>query len=253
MRQIAVAGRPGVGRGLALLGISLVLCLWQTNEARAESASEVIARTDGIVSPQRFAAESQLDVEREDGGRRVYRLQLYRRGDNTLVTFLEPAVEKGRRILRVGEDMWMLLPNVKRPTRVSAKQNFMGGDFNNNDVLRLSLTDDYTAQFGTGGDAGHFQLILTAKDGSITYAKVVALIDKTTYLPTQYDYYTESGKLVKRMVFSDIGDRGDGVRSPRKWTMTNMVTGRSSYMTFVRVKANEGPGPEAFQLNNLGK
>jgi len=222
-------------------------------EARAQTATEVIAKTDAIVSPQRFAAEAQLDVERDDGGRRVYSLQLYRRGKSTLLTFLAPAVEKGRRILRVEEDMWMMLPNVKRPTRVSAKQNFMGGDFNNNDVLRLSLTEDYTAEFGPGGDASQFRVILTARDRSITYAKVVALIDKATYLPTQYDYYTESGKLVKRMVFGDVGDRGDGVQSPRSWAMKNMVTGRSSYMTFQKVKANEGPGPEAFQLSNLGK
>ena len=233
----------------AFLGVGLMVA---PKEAAAQTASEVIAKTDGIMFPQRFAGIFQMDVEREDGGHRLYEMQINRRGTSTLLFFQKPEVEKGRKLLRVGEDMWMMLPNVKRPVRVSAKQNLMGGDFNNNDVLRLSLTEDFNATFGES-TADTWQVVLTAKNGSITYAKVIAFVDKKTYIPLRYDYYTESGKHVKTMTYGKPGNRGDGTNVPLEWTMKNLVTGKSSVMTIKRLMPNEGPGPEAFQLNNLSK
>ena len=48
-------------------------------------------------------------------------------------------------MLRNGDNMWLYMPNLKRAVRVASRDSFMGGDFNNADVLRVNYTADYTA------------------------------------------------------------------------------------------------------------
>lgn len=218
----------------------------------AQPAGEIIARTDTLMSPEAFTAALSMNVERKGGKHRVYELTLHTRDDNSLVAFSAPAVEKGRQILRRGDDMWMMLPNVKRPVRVSAKQELMGGDFNNADVLRLSLVDDYDAKL-VGEDSRAWSLVLKARNRSVTYDRVEARIDKQTNLPLEYAYFTQSGKKVKELHFGTVRKLEDGVARPTKWTMNNLITGRTSVVTLRGMTQSSVPGANSFTLARLGR
>jgi len=60
--------------------------------------------------------------------------------------FLSPASEKGRSTLRLGENMWLYIPNVGKPIRITSLQSVVGGVFNNSDILRLDYTSEYNVE-----------------------------------------------------------------------------------------------------------
>jgi outer membrane lipoprotein-sorting protein len=220
--------------------------------AWSQTAAEVLGKIDAVMAPELVSSEMSMDVERDGGERRVYVMTMVRRQDKSLLTFAAPPVEKNRKLLRRGDDIWMMLPSVKRPVRVSAKQELMGGDFNNADVLRLSLVRDYDGKIVEDA-AERLVIELKAKDRSITYDRVVAEVDRKTLLPLKYEYYTESGKRVKELVFSEVKDAGAGTSLPTRWAMRNLVTGKTSVMTVSNYRPGAAPELDAFSLERLSR
>lgn len=220
--------------------------------AAAQDATEIVRKTDALMAPPTFEARMTMDVEREDGTRRTYELTLHRRDQASLVNFLAPDIEKGRKMLRRDDDIWMMLPNVKRPVRVGARQSLMGGDFNNADVLRLSLVNDYTSKLDkTEGDVA--TITLDARDRGVTYARVVARIDVKTGVPLRYDYYTESGKHVKSLEFLDVKPMSDGKSRPATWKMLNLVTNRASVMHITDLNGDRSLPEADFTLGRFSR
>ena len=60
--------------------------------------------------------------------------------------FLSPASEKGRSTLRLGDNMWLYIPNVGKPVRITSLQSVIGGVFNNADILALDYSDEYDVE-----------------------------------------------------------------------------------------------------------
>ena len=56
--------------------------------------------------------------------------------------FLSPASEKGRATLRLGNNMWLYIPSVGKPLRITSLQSVVGGVFNNSDILRIDYSAD---------------------------------------------------------------------------------------------------------------
>ena len=61
---------------------------------------------------------------------------------------------RAARTLRLGDNMWLYIPNVGKPMRITSLQSVMGGVFNNADILRLDYATEYTVEKATEeGDA----------------------------------------------------------------------------------------------------
>src|SRR5512137_3171613 len=80
---------------------------------------------------------------------------LYRKDRGTLMEFTAPAREKGKRVLMVGTNMWMSVPGVSRPVRVSGKESFMGTSFSNNDLMDYAKGNDYTSTLVDSTDTSY--------------------------------------------------------------------------------------------------
>ena len=59
--------------------------------------------------------------------------------DKLVALFLDPPSDKGRATLRLGDNMWLYIPNVGKPVRITSLQSVIGGVFNNADILRAGL------------------------------------------------------------------------------------------------------------------
>lgn len=56
--------------------------------------------------------------------------EVFSRGaDKSLMKITAPARDKGKKILLNGDNLWMFMPDISRPIRLSAKENFMGSTF----------------------------------------------------------------------------------------------------------------------------
>ena len=139
-----------------------------------------------------------MTVAREDGTIRQYRLRIMTSGrDKAFAEIIEPIKVKGRQYLRLGDVVWAYFPDrsyfrsrTERRTRiairVSGRETFMGGDFTNNDVLRLNLIDDYTSEI-IEDLPDLYVLKLKGKDLKLTYAILRLWVRKIDFQPIRME------------------------------------------------------------------
>ena len=142
-------------------------------------ARSIVEKADQI----RFPAEPfQVDVDivttrqGERSEARKYRV-LSKGNDNTIVTLTEPASERGQSMLMKGRDLWVFMPNVSQPVRLSLAQR-LTGQVANGDLARANFAGDYTPKIlrtETIAGEAHYVIELNAVDRGVTYQRVVYL------------------------------------------------------------------------------
>ena len=90
--------------------------------------------------------------------------------------FLSPASEKGRSTLRLGDNMWLYIPNVGKPVRITSLQSVVGGVFNNADILALDYSDEYDVA-GVEELEKEYVLDLKAKTKTVAYDRLKMWVD----------------------------------------------------------------------------
>ena len=94
--------------------------------------------------------------------------------DKTYVEFMSPR-EKGEHLLMLGDDMWVYLPDVSRPVRITPLER-LTGDASNGDVARTNYAADYSPVYLRTEKVGTIEcyvLELTAKRKGATYQRIV--------------------------------------------------------------------------------
>ncbi len=174
-----------------------------------------------------------------------------KKGNNKVASlFLSPASEKGRATLRLGENMWLFIPNVGRPILITSLQSVVGGVFNNADIMRLDYHVEY--RVNKTEDMGEAYLLeLKAKTGYVAYDRLKMTVDKKAMVPTKIVCYAASGLLIKTLYFKEIKTfDGDIVRPAVIETDSPLYKGYKSIMIFAKMKKRDLPD-EAFTLNFL--
>jgi outer membrane lipoprotein-sorting protein len=194
-----------------------------------------------------------MTVYRKDGSVREYVIDVMTSGtDRAFAEILEPSREKGRQMLKLGDVVWSYLPSVKKSIRVSGRSKFMGGDFENNDVLRLNLVEDYVPAI-VEELPGQYVLELEGKNLSLTYAKIRVWVDKDTFQPTRQEYYAVSGMLVKSASFSDVRSFG-GMKRPAVMEMYSALSPKKkTVLELIEFSKGVKNPDELFRRSSLGK
>jgi hypothetical protein len=178
-------------------------------------------------------------------------LYTLKRGKDKLVSlFLAPASDKGRSTLRIGDNMWLFIPDVGRPIRITSLQSVTGSVFNNADILRVDYSLEYTVE--AAEEQQHAILLtLKARTGEVAYDRLKMLVDKQLLLPTTIEAYAASGMLIKTLRFKDVKDFGGGIKRPATLeTDSPLYKGYKSVMLWSGIRKKEFP-EEIFTLNYL--
>lgn len=193
------------------------------NDARAQ---DIVRRADAVRFPE-DSFQVLVRVESVSAGKplepRVYRI-FSKGNENTIVQTLEPAVERGQNMLMRGRDLWIFLPSVSQPVRLSLSQR-LTGQVANGDLARANFAGDYTATL-TGsetiaGTAYHVLELVAAQRG-VTYPKVIYRVRKSDHRPYDARFFSVSGRLLKTCTWEEFGRLGDRVR-PMKLVMTDAL------------------------------
>lgn len=221
--------------------------------AVALDGDALLAEVDSRLQPESYEMYRKLINLEPDGSKREFVLYTVKKGrDKMVALFLDPPSEKGRATLRQGDNMWLYIPNVGKPLRITSMQSVVGGVFNNSDILRVDFSAEYDAET-LEEKADHLLLTLRAKNGSVAYDKLVMQVDREHRVPTTIEAYASSGMLIKTLHYSDIQDFGNGlVRPARLETDSPLFKGYKSVMLFARIKPRE-LADEVFTLNYLSK
>jgi len=109
--------------------------------------------------------------------------------------------------------MWLYVPNVGKPVRITSLQSVVGGIFNNADILRLDYAVEYDVKELKETDS-EYELHLKAKTKTVAYDKLTMWVEKERLLPTKIECLTEASILIKTLHFKDVKDFGDGIIAP---------------------------------------
>jgi len=198
---------------------------------------QILLKLDRNLNPESYESYRKLINIEPNGKKREYVLYTVKKGrDKVAALFLSPASEKGRSTLRLDENMWLYIPNVGKPIRITSLQSVVGGVFNNSDILRLDYAAEYfVEQMEELSDK--YVLHLKAKTKTVAYDKLKMWVNKDKVLPTKVECLTEASMLIKTIYFKETKDFGGKIVRPSVIeTDSPLHKGYKSVMIFANMK-----------------
>ena len=231
----------------------ILVCLCLSVPAYSDDGDAILQKVDRNLNPEAFEMYRKLINVEPDGSKKEFIMYSVKKGrDRIASVFLSPASEKGRATLRVVENMWLYIPNVGKPIRITSLQSVTGGIFNNADIMRL----DYSAEYNCDKVEQREDVLvlhLKAKSRSVAYDSVKMWVGAQKLLPTKIECFASSGMLIKTLYFKKITDFGDDLIRPAVIeTDSPLHKGYKSVMIFAKMKKRDLPD-EAFTLNFLSR
>ena len=166
-----------------------------------EFAQSILEKADDIRFP-RDSFQVDVDIRTTSLGKsddhHKYRV-LSKGNENSIVLVKEPASERGQALLMKGRDLWIFMPSVSQPIRLSLSQR-LTGQVANGDIARANFTGDYHPKLlrtETIDNEQYYVLELTGVDRSVTYQKVILWVEKANFRPFQAEFYSLSNRLLK--------------------------------------------------------
>lgn len=192
----------------------LIFLLFSTPPLHALDGTALLKQVDRNLNPESYEMYRKLINVEPDGKKKEYTLFSLKKGlDKVAALFLAPASDKGRSTLRLGENMWLYIPNVGKPIRITSLQSVVGGVFNNADILALDYAAEYNVE-KVEEKGPDYLLSLKAKTRDVAYDRLKIWADRDKKLPTKIECRTEAGMLIKTLYFKDVKDFGGGIVRP---------------------------------------
>ena len=230
----------------------LILCLVALPAVGAAlDGTQILQKVDRNLEPESYEAYRKLIDIQPDGSKKESVLYTMKKGrDKVVALFLSPPSDKGRVTLRLGDNMWLYIPDVGRAIRITSLQSVTGSVFNNADILRIDYTAEYNVETAEEQKDAYL-LSLKAKTGEVAYDRLKMWVDKQALLPVTIEAYAASGLLLKTLRFKDIKDFGGGIKRPATLeTDSPLYKGYKSVMLWSGIKKASFPD-EYFTLNYL--
>jgi len=236
-----------------ILVLSAVTVWTQEKTVNEADGNEILKKVDENLMPVSFESYRKLINEEPDGSKKEFIFFTVKKGkDKVAMLYVSPASEKGRATLRLGDNMWLYIPNVGRPIRITSMQSVVGGVFNNADIMRLDYSVEYDATILEQNTA-EYVLNLKANSQTVAYDKLKMWVDKKNIMVTKVECYTATGTLIKTLEFKDVKNFGDGIMRPAVIeTSSPLYKGYRSLMIYSEMKSRKLPD-EVFTLEYLSR
>jgi len=235
----------------ALLALSVTL--FCAAPALSLDGVAILKQADKNLQPESFESYRKLINIEPNGAKREFLLFTLKKGNDKIASlFLSPASEKGRATLRLGDNMWLYIPNVGKPVRITSLQSVVGGVFNNADIMRLDYNVEYDVQ-NIVDEKSEYILDLKAKTTTVAYDKLKMWVDKKTVVPTKIECYAATGLLIKTLYFKERKPFDEGILRPSVIeTDSPLYKGYQSILAYANVKKRI-VADEVFTLEFLAK
>ena len=228
--------------------------IWAQESATTENkANKILKKVDENLMPESFESYRKLVNEEPDGSKKEFIFFSVKKGkDKVAMLYISPASEKGRATLRLGDNMWLYIPNVGKPIRITSMQSVVGGVFNNSDIMRLDYSVEYDAIIAEQNQSEYI-LDLQAKTKVIAYDKLKMWVDKKNTMVKKVECYAASGTLIKTLEFKNSKNFGDGIIRPAVIETTSpLYKGYRSLIIYSNMKQRK-LADEVFTLDYLSR
>jgi len=137
---------------------------------------------------------------------------------------LAPAREKGTKMLKLGDNLWIYNPRADRVIRIAGhmlRQSMAGSDLSYEDMMEKSkLLEGYDTIIESEevyDNRPVWVLKLQAKTPDISYQTRKIWVDKERYLGLKQELFAASGKLLKRLEVKEV------FRTSKGWYPKKMI------------------------------
>jgi outer membrane lipoprotein-sorting protein len=239
---------------LAMALLVAIGCVVPMQGARAQSPAEpqddalartIVEKADHIRFPQE-GFEVDVEVKAYSGGEvvetRGYRV-LSKGNENTIVMVTEPASERGQIMLMRGRDLWVFLPSVSQPVRLSLSQR-LTGQVANGDLARANFAGDYAPRLlrtDTIDGESYYALELNAIDRSVTYHRVLYWVKQANFHPYKAEFYSLSDRHLKTARYENFRQLAGSMRPTRLILEDALRKGEESVLDYSGMKLRDLP------------
>lgn len=223
-----------------------VLIVFIVISVSAQSADDILKRVDNNMSAENRIVESSMTIHGKRNSRTMTSIS-YSVGDKQSFTeYLSPAREKGTKMLKLEDKLWIYSPSTDRTIQISGhmlRQSVMGSDFSYEDMMDdRELTDVYKATIvGNEEYDGRKTIVLelVAIVDDVAYQSRKMWIDEELFVPLKEDLFAKSGQLLKRSTLSDV-QKIQGKWFPMKIVYKDMLKqGDGTEMHITSIKFNQ--------------
>lgn len=226
-------------RTLLMLLTVLLGVVAMPRPALAITVQEILAKVDANMTYDTRESTVTMTVSK-NGRTNTYKMHSYGKGaDTAAVEYLEPARDKGTKMLKMGDNLSMYMPAVEKTQKISGhmlRQSMMGSDLSYEDMMQASkwqtmYTGTIVAEETVDGRKT-WKLEMKANSTDVSYPRRVVWIDQAQFIPTKQELYALSGMLLKTWSMTDV--RAVGSRQfPHKMVIEDKVqAGSSTTLTF---------------------
>ncbi|WP_286846892.1 MULTISPECIES: outer membrane lipoprotein-sorting protein [Aminobacterium] len=164
---------------------------------------------------------STMIVKGQRGSRTLQVLSWVQGTEKAFSEFLSPPREKGTKMLKLEDELWMYTPSTDRIIKIAGhmlRRSMMGSDISYEDYMEdPKLSNMYNVELVGEGKVGKertgedklgerdcYLLELTAKKEGVSYYSRKMWVDKENFLPLREDRFAKSGKLLKTFTINEI-------------------------------------------------
>jgi len=194
-----------------LLTALITLLFIQAKLVAQPDGDEILDRIDRNMSASTRHVISKMVIHGARTTRTIEAETWSESDDRSYTEYLAPAREKGIKMLKLDDKLWIFSPGTDRTIQISGhmlKQSVMGSDLSYEDMMDdPNLRSKYDAAV-TGSEeydgTDCWILELKANSPDVAYQMRKQWVDKTRYIPLKEELYAKSGTLLKKTELSDI-------------------------------------------------
>ncbi len=191
---------------------------------QAPDGEAILRRVDDNMGSDNKITTSTMTVHGRRGSRTITAKSWIRGRTESFTEYLDPPRDKGTKMLKLGDQLWIYTPEADRTVLISGnmlRQSVMGSDLSYEDMMEdPRLTNLYTATAAgeeTIDARPCWVLDLVSKGGEIAYYRRKVWVDKERDVVLREERYAKSGKLLKTTEVKSVERQGG------RWVPTRIV------------------------------
>jgi len=188
------------------------------------SGDWVLKRVDENIGSDNKVSTSEMVIHGRRGSRSIKSRSWLQGMDRSFTEYLAPAREKGTKMLKLEDQLWIYMPSTDRTIMISGhmlRQSVMGSDLSYEDFMEdPELTKLYEAKVVAEEiflERPCWVLELTSKGGDIAYHSRKIWVDKERFVSLKEERFAKSGKLLKTFTVMKVS------RIQNRWIPTHVV------------------------------
>jgi outer membrane lipoprotein-sorting protein len=222
------------------------------------SGKTVLDKIDDNMSAKSRITTAKMEINTARGVRTMESKSWTEGNEKSFTEYLAPAREKGTKMLKLNNQLWIFSPATDRVIQISGhmlRQSVMGSDMSYEDMMNdTPLLEQYSANV-TGEEtidgSKCWIVTLSAIKPEVNYQVQQMWVDQERYVPLKVDMFAKSKKLLKRILFSDV-QKVQGRWFPMTMLYKDMLKeGKGTKMMFQEIQLDAKIPANIFNKSSL--